>query len=311
MADGVAQDARHFPLDGPAFLGCLPIAMKKIIPLLFSVIALGAMAFFVNAADAPAAKPLRVLIVAGGCCHDYANQSELLKAGIEARVNAKVDVAFNPDKTTKATFDIYKSKDWAKDFDVVIHDECSADVTAESHPGYVENILAAHKNGTPAVNLHCAMHSYRWGKYQEPVTPGADNAGWFEMLGIQSTRHGPQEPVAVTYTDKDHPITKGLADWTTIKEELYNNIQILTGKALAKGKQSYTDKKSGAAKTEETVVAWTNEYGEKKTRIFSTTLGHNNDTVADARYLDLVTRGLLWTCGKLGDDGKAAAGYGK
>jgi type 1 glutamine amidotransferase len=285
--------------------------MKKLLPLFTTLAALAVAALFVNAADAPAAKPLRVLLVAGGCCHDYAKQQELLKAGIESRINAVVEVAYNPDKTTKATFDIYKSKDWAKDFDVVIHDECSADVTKDSHPGYVENILAAHKNGTPAVNLHCAMHSYRWGKYQEPVQPGADNAGWFEMIGIQSTRHGPQEPIAVTYTDSASPITKGLENWTTIKEELYNNVQILTAKPLAKGKQSYTDKKSGQAKEDETVVAWTNEYGEKKTRIFSTTLGHNNDTVADARYLDLVTRGLLWSCGKLGDDGKAVAGFGK
>ena len=35
--------------------------------------------------------------------------------------------------------------------------------------------------------------------------------------------------------------------------------------------------------------------------MFATTLGHNNDTVADARYLDLVTRGLLWSVGKLDD----------
>ena len=59
-----------------------------------------------------------------------------------------------------------------------------------------------------------------------------------------------------------------------------------------------------------TVVVWTNEYEDKKTRVFSTTLGHNNDTVSDARYLDLVTRGLLWACDKLGADGKPAAGYG-
>jgi hypothetical protein len=28
-------------------------------------------------------------------------------------------------------------------------------------------------------------------------------------------------------------------------------------------------------------------------------LGHNNVTVGDDRYLDLVTRGLLWSVGKL------------
>jgi type 1 glutamine amidotransferase len=56
------------------------------------------------------------------------------------------------------------------------------------------------------------------------------------------------------------------------------------------------------------VVVWTNTY-ENKTRVFSTTLGHNNDTVADARYLDLVTRGLLWATNHLTEDGKPAPGY--
>jgi hypothetical protein len=35
-----------------------------------------------------------------------------------------------------------------------------------------------------------------------------------------------------------------------------------------------------------------------------------NETVADARYLELVTRGVLWAAGKLADDGRPAAGYG-
>lgn len=253
------------------------------------------------------AKPLRVLLVTGGCCHDYEKQHLILAEGLGARANVEVSFAHNPDKTTKCSFDLYKNKDWAKPYDVVIHDECSADVT---DPEYVGNILNAHRNGTPAVNLHCAMHSYRWGNFREPVKVGADNAGWYEMLGLQSTGHGPQEPIALTFVDPAHPITKGMTDWTTIKEELYNNIQILTAHPLAKGKQTVTDKKTGAKSDVETVVAWTNEYGPNKTRIVSTTIGHNNDTVSDARYLDLVTRSVLWAAGKLGDDGKPAAGYG-
>ena len=50
--------------------------------------------------------------------------------------------------------------------------------------------------------------------------------------------------------------------------------------------------------TAEAVVAWTNTYNGK-TKVFATTLGHNNTTVDDPRYLDLVTRGLLWSLGKL------------
>ena len=248
-----------------------------------------------SAADA---KPLKVLLVTGGGFHDYDQQHLILGAGLSARANVEVTFAHNPDKTTKTKvmWDIYRQKDWGKAWDVVIHDECSAEVT---DPEYVGNIIAAHRDGTPAVNLHCAMHCYRWGEFQKPVAPGADNAHWYEMLGLQSTAHGPQEPIAIDYVDKASPITRGLAGWTTTKEELYNNIQILTAHALAKGTQTVTDKKSGEKKDVQSVVAWTNEFGPKKTRIFSTTIGHNNETVADRRYLDLVTRGLLWSCGQL------------
>jgi len=268
----------------------------------------------VSAPAADAVKPLRVLLVAGGCCHDYAAQTQILEKGIEARVRADVEVVFNPDKSTKATFEIYGNPDWASGYDVVIHDECSADVT---DPAYVERILAAHRRGTPAVNLHCAMHSYRWGDFRHPVATGADNGGWFEMLGLQSTGHGPQQPIEIVFADRAHPVVQSLTDWKTINEELYNNIQVLpTAKVLATGRQLVPPKPKKdepadpAAKPTEAsaVVVWTNEYGPNKTRIFSTTLGHNNDTVADDRYLDLVTRGLLWAAGKLGDDGAPAPG---
>jgi type 1 glutamine amidotransferase len=258
-------------------------------------------------------KPLRVLVVAGGCCHDYANQKEILKKGIEARVNATVEVAYDPTKSTKPVFEIYKSPDWGKNFDVVVHDECAADITDQVT---VANIVNAHKNGLPAVNLHCAMHSYRWGNFKQPVKPGDDNASWYEMLGLQSTGHGPQQPIAITFTDKAHPVTTGLADWTTVNEELYNNVQVLTAKTLATGLQKVPEKKDKKGKvtpaSEATaIVAWTNEFGPKKTRIFSTTIGHNNATVEDARYLDLVARAVLWSAGKLEADGKPSAGFGK
>ena len=288
--------------------------MKLLFPL--ATLALATGLFLAQAAD-PAVKPLRILIVAGGCCHEYDKQPTELKEGIESRLNAIVDIAYNDDKTTKATFEIYKAKDWDKDFDLIIHDECSADVT---DPAYVNAILDAHKAGKPAVNLHCAMHSYRWGNFREPVQAGADNAHWYEMIGIQSTAHGPKEPIAITFTDKTSPITQGLADWTTVGEELYNNVQMLTAKPLAtgvqiqpaKGKKKGAPPPADAKPTEATaVVAWTNEYGPNKTKIFSTTIGHFTETVADARYLDLVTRGILWATGHIDENGHAKDGYGK
>jgi uncharacterized protein len=55
-------------------------------------------------------------------------------------------------------------------------------------------------------------------------------------------------------------------------------------------------------------VVWTNTYG--KAHVFVTTMGHSNETMSDPQYLDMVTRGLLWTLGRLDPDGKPAPGYG-
>jgi type 1 glutamine amidotransferase len=233
-----------------------------------------------QAEDEP--RPIRALLVIGGCCHDYAKQKDILTKGIAARANVQFTVAYDPDTGTKHLNPVYEKHDWAKGFDVIIHDECCSDVKDLSA---IARILEPHRQGLPAVVLHCGMHCYRSAGWPKMTTP------WFEFTGLASTGHGPQQPIAITFTDKESPITRGLADWTTIKEELYNNY---TGKlqgtahALARGKQGKSD----------CVVVWTNLY-KGKTRVFATTLGHNNATVADGRYLDLVTRGLLWSVNKL------------
>lgn len=237
-------------------------------------------------------KPIRALLVLGGCCHDYEKQQDLITKGISSRANVQWVIAYDSDKGTKHLNPVYEKPDWSKDFDVIVHDECSADVKDLK---IIEGVLKPHREGLPAVLLHCGMHSFRsegWPK----STP------WFDFTGLATVRHGPQAPIALTFMDKDSPITKGMKDWTTINEELYNNETgklAETAQPLIKGKQTYKDK-NGKEVVAESVVAWTNTYNGKA-KVFGTTLGHNNATVEDARYLDLVARGLLWSVGKLDD----------
>jgi len=251
-------------------------------------------------------KPLRALLITGGCCHDYANQKEILKKGLEARINVVVDQIHTDDKSTKPPLAILGKPDYAKGYDLVIHDECGSDISDQAT---VEGVLAPHRDGLPAVNLHCAMHSYRIGNPNEPATPGTPHSLWFEYLGLQSSGHGPQEPISITFTNKQNSIVRGLADWTTVNEELYNNIRLFdTVTPIARGKQTYKGR-NGAERTSDFVVVWSNLYGPKKTRVFSTTIGHNNATVEDPKYLDLVSRGVLWATGHLNEDGTPAQGY--
>ena len=264
----------------------------------FSLACLAGATFLATGQDAaaPAVKPLKALLVIGGCCHDYAKQKDILKAGLEERANLVVDICYSEDKSIKATFSCYDKENWAEGYDVIIHDECSSDI---KDLAVVNRILDTHRKGVPGVNLHCAMHCYRTAaNVGKPVESGTNDSLWFDYLGLQSSGHGPQRPITVTYSA--NPALTGLGNWTTVNEELYNNIRIHEGTTtLAKGKQD----------DQETVVVWAHEYGPKKTKVFSTTLGHNNETVADAKYLDLVTRGILWSTGHLTADGKPAPGY--
>jgi type 1 glutamine amidotransferase len=237
-------------------------------------------------------KPIRALLVLGGCCHDYARQQQIITKGISARANVEWTISYDKDTGTTHLNPIYEKEDWSKGFDVVVHDECTSDV---NDIDTVERILKPHREGLPAIILHCGIHSYRTKGYPKS-TP------WFDFTGLPSTGHGPQLPIAITFLDKDSPITKGMENWTTINEELYNNFAgklLDTATPLARGKQIMKDK-NGKETVADCICVWTNTYN-KKTRVFATTLGHNNATVADPRYLDLVTRGLLWSLDKLDD----------
>src|SRR5437764_13500412 len=99
-------------------------------------------------------KPIRVLLVCGGCCHDYAHQKDILAKGLAERANIEVTIAYDDDKGTKHLNPVYEKADWAKDFDVVIHDECTADVKDEAA---IAIVLKQHMDGLPGVVLHSSI----------------------------------------------------------------------------------------------------------------------------------------------------------
>jgi type 1 glutamine amidotransferase len=248
---------------------------------------------------------LRILLMNGGCCHDYHVQGPVLKEAIEAALNAEVVIENASSKKTNATFKSYEKEDWAAHYDLIIHNECTANVTDKA---YVKRILDAHINGVPAINLHCAMHSYRWGKFKEPVKVGDDNAGWFEFNGVQSSGHGPKGPINVQYSDAKHPITVGLKNWTTPAGELYNNVQLFKGTTvLAMGVQDTAIKKGKESKVniKDAAIIWTSTYGPKKTKVFSISIGHSSAEMKTPEFKELLIRGVLWTTDNINEDGSA------
>ncbi len=228
----------------------------------------------------PKNKPIRALLVTGGCCHDYQRQKLILSKGVSARANVVWTVVQQGGTGTNAKIPLYEDPNWADGFDVVVHNECFAGV---SDKDWVERILRPHREGLPALLIHCAMHSYRTGDDK-----------WFEFVGVQSPRHGAHYAYSVDNQQPDHPIMKEFGrSWVAPKGELYHTVKLFpTAEVLAHAKRKPDN--------EPQVCVWTNQYG--KGRVFGTTIGHYNETMSEPRYLDLITRGLLWSVDRLDAD---------
>lgn len=228
--------------------------------------------------DVKGKKPLRALLITGGCCHNYAFQSAQLTNALNKMVKVEWTVVMEGGTGTKAQIPLYDDAKWAKKFDVVIHNECFADTTDTN---YIRKITQAHHDGAPAVVIHCAMHTYR----------ATDIDDWREFLGVTSRRHDHQSNYPVKLIESNHSALKGMpANWTTPKDELYIIEKLWpNAKALATSKSEKDGK--------DYPVIWTNKYG--KARVFGTTYGHSDDTFRDEVFLNYVSRGILWSAGRL------------
>lgn len=256
--------------------------MKKLLLCLFA----SCLATLAPASEKP--RPLKALMVTGGGFHDYNAQRKTLSEGLSARLNIEWTIV-QEGTTREHRMSIYENPDWAKGYDVVVHNECFGMVADQA---FVERVAAPHQAGVPAVILHATVHSFR----------NAPTDEWRQVMGQKSMSHESKRDLTVKALPSSHPVMRGFPDtWADAQDELYKIEKAwpgVTPLAMAYGTETKQDH----------VVIWLNTYG--KGRTFATTLGHTDETMKTDVYLDLVARGLLWACGKLNDDGTPAKGYG-
>jgi type 1 glutamine amidotransferase len=216
---------------------------------------------------------LKGLLIIGGCCHDYVRQTEIITEGMSQRASISWDVVHESD-AAQTKISIYDKPDWSNGYDVVVHNECYG---AIDDVDFVKKIVAGHtETGVPAIVIHCAMHTYRAAKIDD----------WREFLGVTSRRHEHQSRYTVNIVAKDNPIMQGFPDEHKMPiDELYviektwDNTKVLATSKSEKDGKEYP-------------VIWTNKYG--KARVFGTTYGHSSETFGDEKFLNVLTRGILW-----------------
>ncbi len=236
--------------------------------------------------------PLNVLVVSGGCCHDYPGQNRIIHDVLNraAPINWTQVIGMTNLSVTQGKLPLYADPAYASKFDLVIHNECWAN--GDFPPSFMQNMTSGHDRGIPALMIHCSLHSYR----SSPLD------FWRELIGITSRRHTFAHPIKVTW-NQDDPITKGLPEWTTPTDELYVVEKVWPGvKAIATAVNNQRDGKgqldNGVAGPNETYpVAWTQTY-KGSSRVFGTSLGHANATWDTPQFQELLTRGFRWVMGK-------------
>lgn len=235
-----------------------------------------------------AAKPLKGLIITGGCCHDYENQKRIIAEGLSQRMNITWDFVHEGGAGRDHKISVYSEPGWAKKYDLIVHNECFGGVT---DPEFVKSIAQAHFEGVPGIFIHCSLHSYR--------NSGAADA-WRELIGVTSRSHEKHRAVKVVKLE-DHPVMTGFpAEWKTPNGELYK-IEKTWENCIPLAKAYGED-----TKKDHTVI-WVNKFGDA--RVFGTSLGHHNETMNTDIWLGLVARGALFVTGHLDEAGNAEPGY--
>jgi type 1 glutamine amidotransferase len=229
-----------------------------------------------TALPTPPASGTKVLIVTGQDypAHKWQETAPVIKSLLEKDARLKVGIV--EDSSALGTM---KLQNW----DVVL---LHFQNWEQPGPGEAarNNLKRFVENGGGLVSVHFACGAWHgeWPEFQNII-----GRVWH---GTGKPQHDKRGEFLVEITDKEHPVTRGLADFTTI-DELY---VCLTGDApihlLAQAK-SKGDKKYHPQ-------AFVREYG--KGRVFLTTLGHDVLAYTNSPSVgELLRRGTAWSAGVL------------
>ncbi|HLO60140.1 MAG TPA: ThuA domain-containing protein [Bacteroidales bacterium] len=208
----------------------------------------------------------RVLVITGG--HDY-NISAF--NGMFDSLPGKIThrVAELP-----GAFDLFK-KEHRDEYDVVVFYHMWQDITAEQ----AADLSACIKEGKPLVVLHHSICAFDdWDEYVN-ITGGR----YFHrkdtidghIYGESSYQH--DVPVHLVVKDKNHPVTRGIPDFTMV-DETYDNFYVQPGIITL----ITTDTPGSTG-----IIGWTKQYG--KARVVTLQSGHNEIAFRNANF-----RRLLW-----------------
>ena len=206
----------------------------------------------------------KALIVAGGWKgHEPVEVAEILATGLKER---------GFDVEVSDTLDAYRDQEHLEAVDLIVPEWTMGTIDKDQ----LTPLLKAVENGTGIAGVHGGMaDSFR------EATP------YQFMVGGQWVAHpgGAGVTYEVNITDHEHPITKGVKDFTVTSEQYYMHVD--------PGNHVLATTNFGDVVMP---VAWTRMHG--KGRVFYCSVGPNADVTRKPEALELILRGMVWAASR-------------
>ncbi|MGO9110106.1 MAG: ThuA domain-containing protein [Thermoguttaceae bacterium] len=222
----------------------------------------------------PAAEKIRVLLTYGG--HDFEEKPFF------AMFDALGDVQYAKAPLPESAGMLKPGLE--KDYDVIVR----YDMVEKFTPKQQEAFVALLHRGIGLVALHHNLGAHReWEEYARII----GGKYCFSVYEAGKKKFGPStyehdQDLKVTVADREHPITRSLADFA-IHDEVYNHCYVAPGVDVL---LSTNHPKNNPQ------IAWAHEYG--KSRVFYFQLGHDSQAWKNTAYPEILARGIHWAAGK-------------
>jgi type 1 glutamine amidotransferase len=230
---------------------------------------------------------VRVLIFSGRNNHDWRTTTPFLRKILLASGRFDVRVEEEPAGVTAATLAAY---------DVLVLDYQGprwGEVTEKAVENFVKGgkgLVAVHAANYAFSGLEVLADNHKPSGLKQPPWPE-----YFEMLGGRwtlgppKTAHAPRHCFTVKLVDREHPVTRGLAESFRVSDELYHSPEMSPGAHILA--TAFDDPANGGTGKDEPII-WTVNYGQG--RVLYSALGHDTSAQQESGYVTTVTRGVEW-----------------
>ena len=240
--------------------------------------------------QATAQEPIPVLIVGGANNHWWEWTNGSLEEILRESDKFAVTLTTTPGETLARTEELQGYRAIVLDYN---GPRWGADAEA--------SFMTAVENGVGVVVVHAANNAFDgWEEYERLV-----GLCWREGAG-----HGRYHPFDIAIVDRDHPLTRDLADLRAHPDELYHGLSHMHEAQFRVLATAYSSPESGGTGKHEPMIL-VSQVGQG--RVFHTPLGHvgkgnegSKRSHRDPQFRDLIVRGTEWAATGEVSPGRAA-----